>query len=122
MGSFHRATQLHREWGGLSYSPLCPACSPWPSADSAAWGGQGLWKLKEMLTLLPWIRESREMGRGREERLPVYLLSQPHSSLAGSPACTPGAQHTVSHVRLGAAQSPDLHPVDARSSPQLQQP
>lgn len=73
-------------------------------------GGQGLWKLLEMLTPLPWIRE-REQGAGAGAGGEAgCLLALPASlSLDGSPACAPSVQHAVNHVSLegcSAARTP----------------
>lgn len=105
MGSFNRTTQLHREQGGLSCGPPCPACSPWPSEDlSCVRWARTLEAERNVDAVAVDTRERREMGRGREERLAVYSLSQPHSSLDGSPTCGPNAQLALSHVRLEGPQ------------------
>lgn len=75
----------------------CPVVScalpaaPGPAQSSrAAWGGQGLWKLREMLTAVAVdtrVRAGRWGGGGRKGWL--SMLSQPPSSPEGSLVCAP---------------------------------
>lgn len=103
LGSSHRAPQPQ---GARGLSRALPA-APGPAHSSSAWGGQGLWKLREMLTAVAVdtrVRAGRWGGGGRRGWL--SMLSQPPSSPEGSPVCAPSAQQAVSHVCLEGAQFP----------------
>lgn len=53
-------------------------------APAPDWGGEGLERLWEMLTRLPWILPELALGRGREERLAAGSARQAPPSLARS--------------------------------------
>lgn len=121
MGSFHRSPPAQGAGRAVLRSPVPCLQPPGPAQSAPALGGQGLWKLLEMLTRLPWIREceSGELGRGREERLAVYLLSQPPCLWTAPPPAPPASSTARSQpcVPGGALRHPDSHPLDARCFP-----